>query len=142
MLQICQKVFQIVSKCPRLSKNVPECPEMSQLSNSDASLSERTCFSIIEKNENQILTPLLLQKHFFFLFEKLSSEQELLEFLVACKRLYSSLCLSVGRSIGRSVGNHFTFFMIFGHNCSWPITRDCSVVYTNLFSKSNSSLPC
>ena len=50
-------------------------------------------------------------------------------FLVAWARLYSSLCLSVGRS----VRNHFIFFMIFGHNCSCPITRDCAFVYTNLF---------
>ena len=36
-------------------------------------------------------------------------------------------------SVCRSVRNHFTFFMIFGHNCSSPITRDCAFVYTNLF---------
>ena len=28
---------------------------------------------------------------------------------------------------------NFFFFMIFGHNCSCPITRDCAFVYTNLF---------
>ena len=28
---------------------------------------------------------------------------------------------------------NFIFFMIFGHNCSCPITRDCAFVYTNLF---------
>ena len=29
---------------------------------------------------------------------------------------------------------NFIFLMIFGHNCSCPITRDCAFVYTNLFS--------
>ena len=33
------------------------------------------------------------------------------QFLVACTRLYKSLCLSVGRLVGWSVGlSHFTFF--------------------------------
>ena len=27
---------------------------------------------------------------------------------------------------------NFIVFMIFGHNCSCPITRDCAFVYTNL----------
>ena len=28
---------------------------------------------------------------------------------------------------------NFIFFVIFGRNCSCPITRDCAFVYTNLF---------
>ena len=44
----------------------------------------------------------------------------LLAFLVACTRLYKSLCRSVGWSVGRSVGlsvglSHFAFFAFLGY---------------------------
>ena len=62
-----------------------------------------------------------------------------IKFLVACTRLYSSLCRSVGPK-SLHLSEITSLFMIFGHNCSCPITRDCSVVYTNLFVMDKSCL--
>ena len=36
-----------------------------------------------------------------------------ISFLVACTRLYKSLCPSVGRSVGWSVGHTFTFLRFY-----------------------------
>ena len=50
-----------------------------------------------------------------------------INFLVACTRLYTSPCRSVGWSVGWLVGNAFAFLMFSGqflHDCSCPIARD------------------
>ena len=51
------------------------------------------------------------------MLQKVKILQFFLQFLVACTRLYTPLCRSVGRSVG-----HTTFFMIFilGPYCSGP----------------------
>ena len=76
-----------------------------------------------------------------------------LSFLVACTRLYTPLCRSVGRLVGwsvgwsvrRSVGNAFVFSAFFGqflHHCSCPIARDwfCRVYGLDCFRRGKGAM--
>ena len=60
---------------------------------------------------------------------------KMFRFLVACTRLYTLPCRSVGRSVSRSVRPSVTFLNSewFLHYCSCPTVRDWIAVYPALF---------
>ena len=68
-------------------------------------------------------------------------------FLVACTRLYKSLCRSVGRSVSRSVRRSvprllfLVLWVVFEHYCPCPTARDwfCRV-YELVFSRVHATL--